>query len=83
MTKNIHALARLIRARQIAALDACFPHVTFREGSELTRGCMGMHLSSPETWEYTDAAQRAEREGFETIYVYAQGSVGQGGGARA
>jgi hypothetical protein len=83
MPTNIHALARLIRARQLAAMDACFPHVTFRSGSELTRNCVGIHLDSPETWEVADAARRAERDGFEAIYVYPADVAQLNGGSHA
>ena len=75
MPTNIHALARLIRSRQLAAMDDCFPHVTFRDGSELTRDCVGIHLSSPETWEVADAARRAERDGWDVIYLYTKGNT--------
>jgi hypothetical protein len=75
---NVHAFARLLRARQLAAMDACFPHVTFRDGTELTRTCIGLHLQAPEAWEIAQAAEQAERDGFDCVYVYAReaGHVG-------
>ena len=70
MPTNIHALAQLLRARQLEAMQIVFPEVHFRAGTHLTRDCVGIHLLSPETWDVSAAVEQAERDGYEVVYIY-------------
>lgn len=74
MPTNLHSLAQHIRSTFIERANADLAHlssnVRLRVGSPATVKEVGIHLHSPSEVEILDAMERAERDGFEVIYVY-------------
>jgi hypothetical protein len=76
MPTNLHSLAQHIRTTFIERVNADLAHlssnVRLRVGTPATVKEVGIHLHSPSEVEVLDAMERADREGFPHIYVYAQ-----------
>lgn len=76
MPTNIHALADHIRRLYIerAGLDLTdagyLRTVSLKVGTPRTRNEVGIHVRSPTEVELLDALDRAERDGFPTVFVY-------------
>jgi hypothetical protein len=74
MPTNLHSLAQHIRTtfieRANADLAHLAAHVRLKVGTPATVKMVGVHLHSPTEVEILDAMERAERDGFESIYVY-------------
>jgi hypothetical protein len=71
---NLHAFAQHIRKLYIERANADLAHlssnVRLRVGSPATVRLVGIHLHSPTEVEVLDAMERAERDGFEVIFIY-------------
>lgn len=77
MPTNRKSLALHLRALMCQRLtDYYFPEggCVFEPGTAKTRKNVGIHMLTPDTWELDAAASRAGRDGFEVIYVYADGA---------
>lgn len=76
MPTNIHSLAQHIRKLYLDKLqsdltDAGY-QVAFKQGSGRTLNNVGIHLRAPAEVDVLQASERAVRDGFETIYIYAE-----------
>lgn len=76
MPTNIHSLAQHIRKLYLEKLqadltDAGF-QVSFKQGNGRTANNVGIHLRAPTEVDILDAADRAMRDGFDSIYIYAE-----------
>lgn len=76
MPTNIHSLAQHIRKLYLEMLqtdmnDAGF-QVNFSQGTVRTQKLDGLHLHAPTEVDILEASEQAMRDGFETIYIYAE-----------
>jgi len=74
MPMNLHSFARFLRSRYLEAVATEFPDcpVGFLVGTPRTLGRLGLHLHAPAAYVIESAVEQAMREGFETIYIYAE-----------
>ena len=70
MPRNKFSFAKYIRELYLRRLCEAHAGITFRLGSPETARHVGIHLLAPEQWELDRAIERAEAQGFETIYIY-------------
>lgn len=40
------------------------------KGNRFTKGCIGIHLNNPTSYNFNCSIEQAERDGFQRIYVY-------------
>jgi hypothetical protein len=76
MPTNIHSLAKHIRKLYLEKLqadlsDAGF-QVAFKQGTSRTTNSVGIHLRVPTEVDILEASEQAMRDGFETIFIYAE-----------
>lgn len=76
MPTNIHSLAQHIRKLYLEKLqadlnDAGF-QVNFSQGTSKTLLLCGIHLRAPTEVDVLEAAESAVKNGFETVYIYAE-----------
>ena len=70
MPRNKFSLAKIMRELYLRRLCEAHDRIVFRLGSPETASHMGIHVLAPEQWELDRAIERAEVQGFETIYIY-------------
>lgn len=74
MPTNLHAFAQHIRKLYIERANADLSHlssnVRLKAGSPATAKEVGIHLHAPSEVEVLDAMERADREGYQSIFVY-------------
>lgn len=59
-----------LRALFLRALERDFHDTGIRFAIPRTGNELGIHLHSPEVWELLAAVQKAQRDGFEVIYIH-------------